>query len=76
MDANGRSYDAVWNFSSEFFEREWPSLQGRIVDHLAKADIVPVDVSQFTASQAQQVRDFVDSLSAAQRQQIRLVGER
>ena len=75
VEENGRPYDAVGNFPPQYSERRWPARQGRIVDHLEKAGIVPVDVSQSTTSQAQQVRDFVESLPAAQREQIRLVGE-
>lgn len=53
---------AVGNFPSKFFDSQWPSLQGRILDHLEKAEIVPVDVSQFTAAQREVVREFVQGL--------------
>ncbi len=63
IDASGKTYDAVGNFPSKFFDSQWPTLQGRIVDHLAKADIVPVDVSQFTAAQRELVLKFIQSLN-------------
>ena len=62
VDAGGRTYDAVGNFPSKFFDSQWPNLQVRIVDHLEKAEIVPVDVSQFTAAQREVVREFVQGL--------------
>lgn len=62
VDAGGRTYDAVGNFPSKFFDSQWPNLQGRILDHLEKAEIVPVDVSQFTAAQREVVREFVQGL--------------
>ncbi|WKG03250.1 hypothetical protein [Mycolicibacterium sp. HK-90] len=62
VDAGGRTYDAVGNFPSKFFDSQWPNLQGRIVDHLEKAEIVPVDVSKFTVAQREIVREFVQGL--------------
>ncbi|MBU8815074.1 hypothetical protein KL864_04015 [Mycolicibacterium goodii] len=62
VDAGGRTYDAVGNFPSKFFDSQWPNLQVRIVDHLEKAEIVPVDVSQFAATQREVVREFVQGL--------------
>lgn len=62
VDAGGRTYDAVGNFPSKFFDSQWPNLQARIVDHLEKAEIVPVDVSQFTTAQREVVREFVQGL--------------
>jgi hypothetical protein len=60
IDHVGRTYDAVGNFPARFFEAEWENLQVRTVDHLEKAEFVPVDVSQFTAEQRSVVREFVD----------------
>lgn len=74
VDTNGVTYDAVGPFDSRFFDQQWPSFQGRIVDHLDKADVVPVDVSLFTPAQRAQVGDYVDSLPQAQRDRIRIVG--
>ncbi len=64
-DASGNTYDAVGNFSSKYFDRQWPNLQTRIVDHMSKADFVPVDVSQFTDAQIAQVEQFIAPLGPA-----------
>ena len=60
--ATGETYDAVGNFPARFFDAQWPNLQEKIQDHLAKAVYVPVDVSQFTAAQRSIVRTFVEGL--------------
>ena len=57
--ATGKTYDAVGNFPARHFDQQWPNLQTRIVDHLAKADYVPVDVSQFTPEQIAKVQKFI-----------------
>jgi hypothetical protein len=62
IDAAGKTYDAVGNFPAKFFDSQWGQLQTRIVDHLAKAEIVPVDISQFTAAQREIVTAFVQGL--------------
>jgi RHS repeat-associated protein len=59
FDQYGRSYDAIGNFPGEFFDREWENLKDQTVTHLAKAQFVPVDVSQFTPAQTAMVRDFI-----------------
>jgi hypothetical protein len=59
---SGRSYDAVGNFPAKYFDGQWPNLQTQIIDHLNKADYVPVDVSKFSAEQRQLVREFVEGL--------------
>ncbi len=51
VDTEHNTYDAVGNFSSKYFDKEWPNLQTRILDHMAKADFVPVDVAGFTEAQ-------------------------
>ncbi|MFI5890913.1 WXG100 family type VII secretion target [Actinoplanes sp. NPDC051513] len=61
VGSDGYTYDAVGNFDSRFFDREWPNLQTRILDHVEKADRVPVYVAGFTPEQKQLVRDFVDA---------------
>ena len=38
------------------------NLQTRILDHMAKADFVPVDVSGFTEAQVSQVQQFIEPL--------------
>lgn len=59
VGSDGKTYDAVRNFPSRFFDQQWEQLQFRIQDHLNKADHVPVDVSQFTPEQVARVREFV-----------------
>jgi hypothetical protein len=58
-EATGATYDAVGNFPSQHFDAQWPNLQTKIVDHLAKADYVPVDVSQWTPEQIAKVQKFI-----------------
>ena len=60
VDTGGTTYDAVGNFDSRHFDRQWPRLQERIMDHLEKADIVPVDVSRFSPEQVALVVAFID----------------
>ncbi|MGQ0837131.1 hypothetical protein [Actinokineospora sp.] len=59
---DGTTYDAVGNFPAKYFDRQWGQLRVRIVDHLRKADYVPVDVSQFTPEQAAWVKEFIGPL--------------
>lgn len=61
--SDGKTYDAVGNFPARYFDRQWASLQTAIRDHLGKADLVPVDVAQFTPAQIAQVRAFVEPLA-------------
>jgi hypothetical protein len=60
--ATGEKYDGVGNFPAQYFDSQWPNLQTKIIDHLAEAEYVPIDVSQFTAPQRAVVRAFVDGL--------------
>ncbi len=62
FDQHGRTYDAVGGFPSRYFDRQWKQFSRRIVDHLEKADFVPVDVSRFSDDQVQRVREFVAPL--------------
>jgi hypothetical protein len=71
IDQNGKTWDAVGNYKSEHFNKQWPNLQYRIVQHMEKADFVPVDVSQFTPEQIDQVRKFIAPLGP----RVFLVGE-
>jgi hypothetical protein len=59
VDANGKTYDSVGNFDGRYFDREWPHLQERILDHPAKADRVPIDVSRFTPAQVHLIQQFI-----------------
>jgi hypothetical protein len=64
VDASGRTYDAVGNFPSKYFDAQWSNLQDQIIRHAqVKAEIVPVDVSKFTAAQQLSVKEFVHSLN-------------
>jgi hypothetical protein len=65
VDAENNTYDAVGNFRSKYFDRQWPNLQARILDHMAKADFVPVDVPGFTEAQIGQVQQLIDPLGPA-----------
>ena len=62
VDNDGHTYDAVGGFKSRYFDQQWSNLQVRILDHMSKADFVPVDVSGFTESQTEQVSEFIRSL--------------
>ncbi|HEX2213790.1 MAG TPA: hypothetical protein VHH12_10145 [Mycobacterium sp.] len=59
IGSDGKTYDAVGNFPAEHFDKQWPNLQGRIADHLSKADYVPVDVSKFRPDQVALVREYI-----------------
>ena len=59
VGSDGYTYDAVGNFEPRFFDRQWSNLQRQILDHVRKADRVPVDVSRFTPEQKELVRDFL-----------------
>ena len=60
--SDGKTYDAVGNFPAKYFDSQWSNLQQRIMDHLGKADYVPVDVSQFSPGQIAQVERFIEPL--------------
>jgi hypothetical protein len=62
--ATGKFYDAVGNFPAKYFDSQWQNLQAQIIDHLKKADYVPIDVSKFSVEQRLLVRNFVDSLGS------------
>lgn len=59
VDETGRTYDAVGNFPAQFFDRQWPQLQYQIERHLDKAELVPVDVSRFSAGQIAKIEQFI-----------------
>jgi uncharacterized protein YukE len=67
VDDTGKTYDAVGNFDARHFDSQWPNLQTKIVDHLAKADIVPIDVSKFTPEQVAKIAQFVSDNGLAPR---------
>lgn len=72
VGSDGKTYDAVGNFPSQYFDQQWPNLQSRITEHLGKADYVPVDVSTFTPSQIAQVKAFIQQYG----DRVFLVGEK
>ncbi|GAA3338287.1 hypothetical protein GCM10020358_46640 [Amorphoplanes nipponensis] len=59
VDAEGKTYDSVGNFDARFFDPQWENLQSKIMDHLEKADVVPVDVARFTPEQVAKVERFI-----------------
>lgn len=61
---DGKTYDAVGNFPGKHFDRQWENLQGRILQHMEKADWVPVDVSRFTPEQIKRVQEFIKPLGS------------
>jgi hypothetical protein len=63
-DQAGNTYDAVGNFDAKYFDQQWPQLQGRIADHLGKADFVPVDVSTFTPAQVAKVEAYIQQFGS------------
>lgn len=71
VGSDGKTYDAVGNFPAKYFNKQWPNLQTRILDHLQKADYVPIDISQFTPAQIEQVKQFIGPLGP----RVLLVGE-
>jgi hypothetical protein len=73
VGSDGCTYDAVGPFEPEYFDRQWPQLQRRILGHIKKADRVPVDVSRFTPEQTQLVQDFIRDNQLSPR--VFLVGE-
>lgn len=73
VDERGRTYDAVGPFPARYFARQWPQLRHQINRHLTKADLVPVDVSEFTADQTARVKAHISDNDLGPR--IFLVGE-
>jgi hypothetical protein len=59
FDERGVSYDAVGPFASGRFDQQWRRFSEQIVLHLRKAELVPVDVSLFTADQVDVIEAFI-----------------
>lgn len=74
VDADGKTWDAVGPFESQYFDEQWPNLQTRILDHLAKADYVPIDVTRFTPEQVEVVRRFIQTLGPESSPRVFLIG--
>jgi CdiA C-terminal tRNase domain len=75
VDDAGRSYDAIGNFPSKFFDKQWAMghVQRQILRHVGKADFVPIDVSQFTPPQIAVIRTFIETNNLGPR--VFVVGE-
>jgi hypothetical protein len=73
VDQRGRTYDAVGPFPARYFARQWTQLRYQMTRHLEKADLVPVDVSEFTADQTARVKQHISDNNLGPR--IFLVGE-
>jgi hypothetical protein len=67
FDEDGTSYDAVGPFEPCYFERQWPRFSAQIELHLKKADLVPVDVSQFIPPQVTVIEKFIAARRLAPR---------
>jgi uncharacterized protein YukE len=73
VDEVGRTYDAVGPFPARYFARQWTQVRYQLSRHLEKADLVPVDVSEFTADQTARVKQHISDNDLGPR--IFLVGE-
>ena len=72
VDDAGKTYDAVGPFDGKYFAQQWNSLKRQITWHLNyEADLVPVDVSEFSADQILQIKQFIAPLG----ERVFLVGE-
>jgi uncharacterized protein YoxC len=71
VGSDGKTYDAVGPFESQYFDKQWSQFQYQISRHLGKADYVPVDVSKFTPEQIAKVKEFIGPLGP----RVFLVGE-
>ncbi|NCT91834.1 hypothetical protein GXB85_12850 [Cellulomonas sp. APG4] len=61
FDASGRSYDAMGGFSGEYLQtrKQWAAFIHKLDTHDRKADLVPIDVSQFDADQIARIRELL-----------------
>ncbi|MFC4614266.1 hypothetical protein ACFO3K_06050 [Cellulomonas algicola] len=64
IDARGTTYDAVGGQDGAFLQtqRQWSDFLQQIDLHLDKADLIPVDVSGFSAEQIARIRAYVAPL--------------
>jgi len=67
FDQYGTSYDAVGPFASYRFDQQWRRFSEQIVLHLAKAELVPVDVTLFTVPQIEIIDRFITARRLAPR---------
>jgi RHS repeat-associated protein len=68
--ATGKTYDAVGNFPSQFFDLQ--QFETAILKHLRKSglDYTVVDMSTFTSDQIAEVRQFINGLQPADQSRI------
>jgi hypothetical protein len=59
FDEHDVSYDAVGPFAAGRFDQQWRRFSEQILLHLRKAEVVPVDVSLFTAGQITTIETFI-----------------
>jgi uncharacterized protein YukE len=56
---DGTTYDAVGNFPGRYLSSQWRNFTAAIAAHVAKADYVPVDVSQFSPEQIEMIEEYI-----------------
>ena len=71
VDDAGITYDAVGGFDGRHLDMQWGRFTHQITRHLGKADLVPVDVSWFSAYQVLRIKEFIAPLG----ERVFLVGE-
>jgi hypothetical protein len=57
IDQSGVTYDAIGGFPGKYFK--WTKFQEIIDTHLEKADLVPIDVSNFDLSQTSSIIQYI-----------------
>ncbi|MDZ7914315.1 MAG: hypothetical protein U5O16_21140 [Rhodococcus sp. (in: high G+C Gram-positive bacteria)] len=60
-DVNGRTYDAVGNFSGKFLQtpKQWRLFWESIESHVQKSEFVPIDVSRFSPEQISEIKEYI-----------------
>jgi hypothetical protein len=75
VDDRGRTYDQIGDpRTSQYWSSQESNFLRRISTHIEKADYAVVDMTGFTKSQIDTVRQYVDSLSEADRAKIVRLG--
>jgi hypothetical protein len=69
---DGTTYDAVGNFPGRYLSSQWGNFTNAILTHVAKADYVPVDLSQFSPEQIDMVEQYIMQYGS----RVFLVGQR
>lgn len=68
-NVDGKIYDAV-GCPAAYFDSQWGNLQSQIINHLGDYDRVVFDTTYLDGAQAQQVKDFINALSTADRMRV------